>query len=129
MNSVTWLFTLLHGKQIGSDTAGNRYFIDRRPGRGHLRVRRWVVYPGLADPSLVPAEWHSWLHYTTDAPLPDTPHYAWQKPHLGNLTGTAGAYRPPGHDYRGGHRPAADGDYESWIPDGAAGAIKAPMPR
>jgi NADH:ubiquinone oxidoreductase subunit len=113
MNIGTWLFTRLHGKQIGSDAAGNRYFIDRRPSRGGQRLRRWVVYPGHADPSSVPAEWHPWLHYTTDAPLTDMPRYAWQRPHLANLTGTASAYRPPGHDYAGGHRPAADGDYGS----------------
>jgi hypothetical protein len=45
MNIGTWLFTFLHGKQIGIDAGGNRYFTDRRPGRGRLRVRRWVVYP------------------------------------------------------------------------------------
>jgi NADH:ubiquinone oxidoreductase subunit len=129
MNIGTWLFTLIHGKQIGIDDAGNRYFIDRRPGPRRLRVRRWVVYPGRADPSSIPAEWHPWLHYTTDAPLPDTPRHAWQRPHLRNLTGTAAAYRPPGHDYAGGHRPAADGDYESWVPDNAASPTKVPVVR
>ena len=28
MNIGTWLFTLLHGEQIGIDAAGNRYFTD-----------------------------------------------------------------------------------------------------
>lgn len=125
MDIGTRLFTVLHGRQIGTDAAGNRYFIDRRPGRGRLRVRRWVIYSGRADASAVPAEWHSWLHYTTDAPLADAPRYAWQKPHLSNATGTAAAYRPPGHDYAGGHRPATDGDYESWSPDEAPKPVKA----
>lgn len=126
MNIGTKLFTFFHGKLIGADGYGNRYFIDRRPGHGHLRVRRWVIYPGSADPSSVPAEWHAWLHYTTDAPLADTPHYAWQKPHLSNATGTAAAYRPPGHDYLGGHRPVADGDYESWVPEDATKSARVP---
>jgi hypothetical protein len=78
-------------------------------------VRRWVVYPGPADLSSVPAELHAWLHYTTDAPLPNALRYAWPKPHLSNAMGTAAAYRPPSHDYSGSHRPAADGDYESWL--------------
>jgi NADH:ubiquinone oxidoreductase subunit len=78
MNIGTRLFTLLYGKQVGTDAAGNRYFIDRRPSRGRLRVRRWVVYHGVADPSSIPAEWHPWLHYTTDEPVPALPRYAWQ---------------------------------------------------
>ena len=59
----------------------------------------------------MPAEWHGWLHYTIDTALPETGNRPWQKPHLPNATGTPLAYRPPGHDYRGGHRAAADGDY------------------
>lgn len=129
MNLGTRLLTLFYGKQVGTDSGGNRYFVERRPRRGRLRVRRWVVYHGPADPSAVPAEWHPWLHYTTDEPLADLPRHAWQRPHLANLTGTAAAYRPPGHDYMGGHRPATDGDYESWMPDNAAGATKAPVAR
>ena len=41
----------------------------------------------------------------------------WQKPHLPNATGTAASYRPPGHDYEGGHRARATGDYEAWTPE------------
>jgi NADH:ubiquinone oxidoreductase subunit len=40
----------------------------------------------------------------------------WQKPHRPNATGTAEAYRPAGHDFSGGRRPAATGDYEPWKP-------------
>ena len=36
----------------------------------------------------------------------------------GSATGTPSVYRPPGHDYRGGHRAAGDGDYEPWTPSG-----------
>jgi NADH:ubiquinone oxidoreductase subunit len=41
----------------------------------------------------------------------------WEKPHLQNATGTPASYRPPGHDYQGGHRARATGDYEAWTPD------------
>jgi NADH:ubiquinone oxidoreductase subunit len=41
----------------------------------------------------------------------------WQKDHLPNLTGTAAAYRPPGHILQGGQRDKATGDYEPWVPD------------
>src|SRR4051812_48724831 len=117
MDLGTRIFTYLKGTQVGSDAAGSRYFTERRPSVRRARVRRWVIYPGVVDPSSVPAEWHAWLHYTTDAPLVGIPRHGWQKPHLANATGTAAAYRPPGHDYAGGQRAKADGDYESWAPD------------
>ena len=50
------------------------------------------------------------------APLPETGRKVWQKPHLANATGTPTSYRPPGHDYEGGHRARATGDYEAWTP-------------
>ena len=115
MNIGTWLFTMLKGRQIGSDAAGNRYYEERRP-RAHLRIRRWVAYAGAPEASKVPPEWHAWLHYTTDSPLPENVRQPWQKPHLANATGTALSYRPPGHDYSGGQRARASGDYESWTP-------------
>ena len=67
MNIGTRLFTKLKGRQIGSDAAGNLYFEEKRQRPGSLRNRRWVMYAGLVDASAVPPEWHSWLHYTTDA--------------------------------------------------------------
>jgi NADH:ubiquinone oxidoreductase subunit len=116
MSLGTWLFTKLHGRQVGTDAAGNIYYADRRPRPGTGRVRRWVMYAGAPEASEVPPEWHAWLHYTTDAPLPEGPRLAWQKPHLPNETGTPLSYRPPGHDYEGGKRDRATGDYEAWTP-------------
>jgi len=116
MNIGTWLFTRLKGRQIGSDAAGNLYFEEKRQRPGSLRTRRWVAYAGALDASVVPPEWHAWLHYTTDAPLPESGRKVWQKPHLANLTGTPESYRPPGHDYEGGNRARATGDYEAWTP-------------
>lgn len=115
MDIGTRIFTWLHGRPVGTDAAGNRYFTEKRV-RATGRTRRWVVYAGLPEASAVPAEWHCWLHYTTDAPLPDTGRKPWQKPHLPNATGTATSYRPQGHDYSGGRRVAASVDYESWTP-------------
>ncbi len=115
MSLTTRLFTYFRGRPVGRDAVGNRYFEEKqqRPG---LRQRRWVMYPGDVEASTVPPEWHAWLHYTTDAPLPDLVRKAWQKPHQPNLTGTPQGYRPPGSDYLGGERPPATGDYESWTP-------------
>lgn len=112
------LNTLRHGVMIGQDGTGNRYFEERRATRPDGRKRRWVVYAGGArEASLVPAEWHAWLHFLTDAPLSETERRPWQKPHLPNMTGTRDAYRPRGHDYRGGMRARGTGDYESWTPE------------
>ena len=41
----------------------------------------------------------------------------WQKPHQPNPTGTPEAYRPKGHEYLGGKRARATGDYRPWTPD------------
>jgi NADH:ubiquinone oxidoreductase subunit len=117
----TRLFTWLHGREVGRDAAGNVYYEEKRPAP-HMRPRRWVIYAGPAEASRVPPEWHAWLHYTTEAPIAMARKVPWLKPHTPNLTGTPLGYRPPGHDYRGGHRPRATGDYEAWTPDAAAGA-------
>lgn len=117
MNIGTWLFTRLRGREVGSDALGNRYFEEKRPGGHRARARRWVIYAGSArEPSLVPPEWHAWLHYTTDAPIAVVNRRSWQKPHVPNQTGTPLSYRPPGHDYKGGNRARATGDYEAWTP-------------
>jgi len=116
MNIGTWLFTRFRGRQVGTDSAGNIYYEEKQPRSGGLRQRRWVIYTGTPEATEVPPEWHAWLHYTTDAPLTEVPRRPWQKPHLPNATGTPDSYRPPGHDYRGGQRARATGDYEAWTP-------------
>ena len=115
MNIGTRINTWLHGRFVGRDAAGNSYYEDKRT-RDQAPRRRWVMYAGEVEASRVPPEWHSWLHYTTDAPLADAGRRPWQKPHLANTTGTSQSYRPPGHDYSGGTRAAATGDYEAWTP-------------
>ncbi len=116
MSIGTLLYTWLHGRRVGSDAQGNVYYEERRV-HPRLRQRRWVLYRhGPVEASRVPPEWHAWLHYTTAAPLPVAGRPAWAKPHQPNLTGTKLAYRPAGHDYSGGVRARATGDYESWTP-------------
>ena len=116
------LRTLVHswiaGELVGRDEFGNHYFRARR-ARLHGRERRWVLFRGKAEASKVPPEWHAWLHHTTDAPLTESAAGSrpWQKEHLPNLTGTTAAYRPAGHDLKGGQRARATGDYEPWTPE------------
>jgi NADH:ubiquinone oxidoreductase subunit len=116
MNIGTRLFTWLNGREIGRDATGNIYYEDKRARPG-MRTRRWIGYAGAPEASDVPPEWHAWLHYTTDAPIKVVSPRPWVKPHEPNHTGTAQGYRPPGHDYMGGHREHASSDYEAWSPD------------
>ena len=116
MSLGTKIFTYFNGTKIGADAAGNRYYTEKARKPGLLRQRRWVIFAGPEEATAVPPEWHAWLHYTTDAPLAETARKPWQKPHEPNLTGTPLSYRPPGHDYQGGQRAAATGDYEAWTP-------------
>ncbi len=116
MNLGTRIFTWLNGRQVGRDGTGNVYYEDKHIRRG-VRTRRWVRYAGTPEASKVPPEWHAWLHYTTDAPIEVTAPRPWIKPHQPNATGTPAGYRPPGHDYQGGKRARATGDYEAWSPD------------
>lgn len=116
MSLGTWLYTKFHGQKVGQDDYGNVYYNRPKSLRAGIREERWVIYKGEPEASKVPAEWHAWLHHTTDAPI-SAPTRAWEKPHLPNLTGTDQAYLPPGHDQRGGHRAKASGDYTPWTPD------------
>ncbi|MEE8332898.1 MAG: NADH:ubiquinone oxidoreductase subunit NDUFA12 [Alphaproteobacteria bacterium] len=117
MTLGTRLFTLVNGVLVGKDSDGNRYYTERRAVEGR-RTRRWVIYNGAAEASKVPAEWHGWLHCRTDDPPPadGRSRQSWQRDHEPNHTGTAGAYRPPGHVLSGGIRDKATGDYQPWTP-------------
>lgn len=115
MSFLLRLTSPLKGHKIGTDRFGNTYYEARRAYRDG-RPKRWVLYAGRSEPTTVPPEWWGWLHHTTAAPLPEQKRYPWQKEHLPNLTGTAHAYRPKGHDYAGGQRRATTGDYEAWTP-------------
>lgn len=113
----TWgtrLHTALRGEYVGSDEAGNRYFRDKKGLR-----KRWVLYNGPAEASAIPPGWHGWMHYRTDVAPTEAgykPH-AWELPHVQNLTGTAGAYRPDGSLLNKGERPRVTGDYDAWSPE------------
>ena len=115
MSLGTWLHTKFHGVKVGQDDYGNVYYRSKRKRANQLE-ERWVMFKGEPEASKVPAEWHAWLHHTTDAPI-DAPTRPWHKPHQPNLTGTAQAYLPPGHDQRGGNRAKAGGDYVAWNPE------------
>lgn len=109
----TWLYTARKGERVGADDQGNVYY------RSKDGTRRWVIYNGEAEASRVPAEWHGWLHRTTDVSPVDRPPVlkTWEKDHMPNLTGTTQAYYPDGSLNRSGKRAAASGDYKAWRPE------------
>jgi len=116
----TQLWTWLYGEFVGEDEFGSRYYRTKNgkidPALGF--DRRWVIYKGLAEASLIPPSWHGWLHHIVDTPptLEATKSYRWEKPHEPNLTGTPAARRPSGSMLAQGRRPEATGDYKAWNP-------------
>lgn len=117
MTITTKLFTFFHGRLVGVDEFGNRYYREKKTPKNR-REKRWVMYKGIAEPSKVPPQWHGWLHHTFDKPPVEraSPHYRWLKPPLPNLTGTPDAYAPPGHLAQDATRAASTSDYEAWRP-------------
>jgi len=117
MTMTTRLFSFFHGKFVGKDQFGNRYYTERG-AKKKAHAKRWVIYNGRAEPSKVTPEWHGWLHYTQDTPPTErtTIPRQWEQAPIPNLTGTKGAYLPPGHISKGGNRAPTTADYEAWKP-------------
>jgi NADH:ubiquinone oxidoreductase subunit len=109
----TRLFTARRGELVGEDDQGNTFY-QTQDGK-----RRWVIYSGVSEASRVSPDWHGWLHYTFDEPPENggLPRKSWEQDHKPNLTGTDGAYRPPGSVLTPVSRPRVAGDYEAWQPE------------
>ncbi len=112
--------TFLHGEKVGSDDEGNLYYRGKKkaPLSAGMPERRWVVYNGAIDATRIPAEWHAWLHHTSDLPPSEAPlpAKAFETAHETNKTGSKEAYFPAGSPMAGGKRASATGDYEAWRP-------------
>lgn len=119
MTIGTRLYTWFNGTLVGEDQFGTCYYESKKPSVDGSRKKRWAIYKnGLREPSLVPPEWHAWLHYTIDVIPDESLHsYDWQKPHLPNMTGTKLAYYPKGHLLSKGNRAKVASDYEAWRPN------------
>ncbi len=111
------VFTWRSGVRVGEDEFGNVYYKTRKP-HPLLGERRWVVYNGVAEASMIPPGWHGWMHHKVDVAPPDEEYTPrdWQKPHRPNLTGTPGAYRPQGSILTPERRPKVTDDYDAWSP-------------
>lgn len=112
----TRFHTWRKGERVGEDEFGNVYYQGGKDSEG--RTRRWVIYNGHSEASAIPSGWHGWIHHRTDV-APSNQDYKphdWQKRHVPNLTGSAGAYRPEGSASKSGTRPKVTGDYDAWTP-------------
>jgi len=89
--------SMKHGKFVGEDKYGNRYFQNNYYFYGR---NRWVEYNSKVyfdyDGSQIPAEWHNWMHYISDIPPTIQPPITrpWMIDHTENLSGTNKAYVP-----------------------------------
>ena len=114
----TRFYTWRNGRLVGTDGFGNSYYEQIR-GIGPAGVpRRWVTYKQHSEATLVPPEWHGWLHYTVDTPptKQDYEPHEWELPHKPNMSGTPEAYRPQGSILSTDDRPRVTGDYQAWKP-------------
>ncbi len=109
----TRLWTARRGVAVGVDDQGNSFY---RTADGK---RRWVIYAGEAEASQVSPDWHGWLHHTFAEPPEDghLPRKPWERDHRANMTGTTGAYHPPGSIVLPDQRARGTGDYEAWTPE------------
>ena len=80
----TRIHTIIHGRLVGTDLDGNRYYINKKN-----KDSRWVVYNGQTDASKINANWHDWIHYRTDeVPIIEKYQKSWYQEHSLNETGT-----------------------------------------
>ena len=114
MRILTKFILWLNFNQVGEDRFGNKYYESRKINPHTGKKTRNIFYKGLEETSKVPANWHSWLHYTSDEIPQEQLKYRWQREYLPNLTGTKYAYRPAGHLLNGGVRGRVISDYQAW---------------
>jgi NADH:ubiquinone oxidoreductase subunit len=115
----TRFYTWRKGTFVGQDELGNSYYKAKSAVPNSIPERRWVVYKGYSEASQVGPGWHGWLHHRVDV-APSQENYAareWQKPHQENLTGSSGAYHPPGSIAVGGKPLATSPGYQAWKPE------------
>ena len=88
MTLGTRVWTRFYGIEVGRDASGNRYF------RNKDDSRRWVIYCGIVDSTMVNPDWNNWLRFTSSQVPKEREKYTWQKEHISNQTGTSNAYDP-----------------------------------
>jgi NADH:ubiquinone oxidoreductase subunit len=115
----TRFYTWRKGTFVGQDEIGNLYYKAKSALPDSTPERRWVIYKGYSEASQVAPGWHGWLHHRVDI-APSQENYVtreWEKPHQENLTGSSGAYHPPGSIAVGGKPQPRANDYQAWKPE------------
>jgi NADH:ubiquinone oxidoreductase subunit len=115
----TRFYTARHGENVGQDEFGNTYYRAPSAIPDSIPERRWVIYSGYSEASQVGPGWHGWLHHRVDTPPSQDKYQAqeWEQPHQPNLTGSSGAYRPPGSIAAGGKPKPTAPHYQAWKPE------------
>jgi NADH:ubiquinone oxidoreductase subunit len=115
----TRFFTWRKGEFVGEDEFGNKYYRAPSAIPDSISEHRWVIYNGYAEASAIPPGWYGWMHHRFDTPPAKDAYnrHEWEMPHQPNLTGTAGAYHPPGSIVGKGRPSAAKPEYEAWRPE------------
>lgn len=122
-NGTTWgtsLTTMLRGEYVGTDQFGNAYYRSKGGKKDKTLglERRWVIYEGIAEPSMIPPGWYRWMHHLSDV-APSKDDYVpreWEAPHEPNRTGTPDAYRPQGSILRPDPEAGISAGYDAWRP-------------
>ncbi|KAI1287008.1 putative NADH dehydrogenase [ubiquinone] 1 alpha subcomplex subunit 12 [Halotydeus destructor] len=109
-----------YGELVGVDKYGNKYYKNDAYFVGR---NRWVEYNDKSfldyDASMVPAEWHNWLHYICDDTPTENPrvNHKWMIDFKENLSGSSMQYVPYSTTPR---------KIEPWVPKGTNLKIEAP---
>ena len=115
MHLGTYLYTWFYGNLVGTDKLNNKYFCNFKKFND-LKAKRWIIFSGEIESSLIPSHWHAWLHKTISTPPINYQHkYKWQKDHLPNMTGTSKAYYPNSHLLSDSKKNIIE-EYETWKP-------------
>lgn len=94
LTSIKLLFT---AKFIGEDEYKNRYFESKH--KDYLgRTKRFCIFHGIVEASKIPADWHAWMHHTTNSPIQYKKLF-WMKSHMPDTTGTLHAFIPNTHTH------------------------------
>ena len=106
----TRLWSYINGYEVGRDEKNNRYY------RNKSDTKRWVIYEGEIDSSMINPEWNNWLRYTSKDIPKKADKYFWQKNHKPNQTGTQNAYVPKSDHESPITQKQKSLGYEKWKP-------------
>jgi NADH:ubiquinone oxidoreductase subunit len=113
----TRFYTWWKGELVGEDENGNRYYRAPSTIPDSIAERRWVIFNGYSEASVIPPGWHGWIHHRTNTPPGPYKPREWEKPHVANQTGTAAAYHPPGSIASPTRARQPAPDYQAWKPE------------